>query len=447
MTFSRQHLVLLIALAAAGCASGAGEDDLGMSQQGLGIGDSVQAESFTSQQGTVLTNDGRSITSFDSGDYLCYPSLTVDGVEALDIVMAAATSGGVFTVRLDSPTGMEISRHTVAATGGANQYVTQPVSLGSVTGSHSLCLKAESGTGIANIDSFRLVGNTGSFTVVAIPDTQYYAAQKNGGTVAMFTSQTSWIVNNQTSMNIKLATHLGDIVDQGVFQSQYDRAVSAMNILKSSSVPYAILPGNHDAYWYLYIYSYSMLSNYNQNFPVADFSSKAWFGGSYPSGTMDNSYVLFSAAGMDFTHISLGVQGYNGSTIDANARNWAKQILEQYPNRRAIISTHDYMNSSGVDSTGQTLWNDVIKTHPNVFMVLCGHNARQAFVTSTNNAGTPVFQLMSDYQSDTNGGNGWLRYYRFLPASNKIEVWTYSPYLNSYENTSGSRFDIAYQMD
>jgi hypothetical protein len=105
------------------------------------------------------------------------------------------------------------------------------------------------------------------------------------------------------------------------------------------------------------------------------------------------------------------------------------------------------MDSSGVDSTGNTLWNDVVKTHSNVFMVVCGHNTRQAFVTSTNNAGKPVFQLMSDYQSDTNGGNGWLRYYRFLPATNKIEAWTYSPYLNSYENTSVSRFDISYEMN
>jgi hypothetical protein len=447
MTLSRYRVFTVMGLLAAGCGVGGGEDELGTLQQGLGIGDSVQAESFMSQYGTALTSSGTAVTSFDASDYICYPSMTMDGVEALDMVMAASKSGGVFTVRLDSATGMEISRYTVTATGGADQYVSRSISLGSVTGSHSLCLKGESGTSIANLDSFHVAGNTGSFTVVAIPDTQYYSAQMHGGTIAMFQSQTSWIVNNQSNMNIKLATHLGDIVDQGVYQSQFDRALTAMNTLKNSSVTYDILPGNHEGYWYLYIYGYSMLSNYNKNFPVTDFSSKSWFGGSYPSDTMNNSYVLFSAAGMDFINISLGVQGYNSSTVDTNARNWAKQILAQYPNRRAIISTHDYMDSSGVDSTGSTLWNDVVKTHPNVFMVLCGHNTRQAYVSSTNNAGKPVFQLMSDYQSDTNGGNGWLRYYRFLPATDKIEVWTYSPYLNSYENTSVSRFDISYEMN
>src|SRR5579864_3254863 len=35
------------------------------------------------------------------------------------------------------------------------------------------------------------------FTVVALPDTQYYSSSLNGGTPDMFNAQTQWIVNNQ----------------------------------------------------------------------------------------------------------------------------------------------------------------------------------------------------------------------------------------------------------
>src|ERR1700693_4565394 len=53
------------------------------------------------------------------------------------------------------------------------------------------------------------------FTVVALPDTQYYSSSLYGGTPAMFNAQTQWIVNNQNSLNIAYVAHLGDMVQNG----------------------------------------------------------------------------------------------------------------------------------------------------------------------------------------------------------------------------------------
>src|SRR5262245_55618859 len=47
------------------------------------------------------------------------------------------------------------------------------------------------------------------FTLVAIPDTQYYVSSKYGGTPQHFTAQTDWIVRNKAAHNIVFVTQLG----------------------------------------------------------------------------------------------------------------------------------------------------------------------------------------------------------------------------------------------
>ena len=53
------------------------------------------------------------------------------------------------------------------------------------------------------------------FTLVALPDTQYYVSSLNGGSPAMFTSQTDWIVANRSVRNVAYVAQLGDCVQNG----------------------------------------------------------------------------------------------------------------------------------------------------------------------------------------------------------------------------------------
>src|SRR5436190_11217441 len=53
------------------------------------------------------------------------------------------------------------------------------------------------------------------FTLVALPDTQFYSSSLNGGLPAMFTSQADWIVANRPSRNIAYVAQLGDCVQNG----------------------------------------------------------------------------------------------------------------------------------------------------------------------------------------------------------------------------------------
>jgi hypothetical protein len=275
------------------------------------------------------------------------------------------------------------------------------------------------------------------FTLMVLPDTQFYIVSYSTpsgggqGLPIMFQHQIDFIKNNVSPLNIKFVTHVGDIVDHGQNQWEWDLANGYMSQL-DGIVPYAIAPGNHDAS-VMWGHDYPL---YNATFPASRYQGKSWYGGSYPAGNNKNNYELFSTSGMDFIIIHLE------SDPPVDARTWASGILDQYPNRRAIITTHWYLEG-GLSPQGSAIWNEVINNHPNVFLQICGHScAREGMLASVNKAGGTVYQILTDYQCDFNGGNGQLRYYTFHPAKNQIEGFTYSPETKLY----GTHFTLDYQM-
>jgi len=202
-----------------------------------------------------------------------------------------------------------------------------------------------------------------------------------------------------------------------------------MRIL-DGKVPYGILPGNHDGG-----------TTYSLYFPSSRYENYSYWGGSYDNNNLNN-YQLFSAGGMDFIALSLQ---YNPPT---RVLSWADNVLSEYSNRRAIISTHSYLDTDGsfTDTGGTRIYNNVVVPENNVFLVLCGHMHGEARRSDNNLENKTVYQLLSDYQSFSYGGNGWLRIMKFVPSENTIYVKTYSPYLDQYDNDSASQFELYYPM-
>jgi hypothetical protein len=94
---------------------------------------------------------------------------------------------------------------------------------------------------------------------------------------------------------------------------------------------------------------------------------------------------------------------------------------------------------------GSAIWTGVVKNHNNVFMVICGHMHYQRYYTYTNNFGSIVHVLLSDYQGD-NPQVAKLRYYTFKPAENTVYAYTYSTVRKTYYTDSRNRFKFTYQM-
>ena len=268
-----------------------------------------------------------------------------------------------------------------------------------------------------------------NFTIIVLPDTQYYSESYP----VIFSNQTQWIVDNAESMNILFVTHEGDIVEHWNVATEWDNANSSMSIL-NGHVPYGFCAGNHDEEssgpntdW--------IGDNY---FPESRYATQNWWIDGYVQNK--NNAQNFSTSDMAFMVVHIEYQA-NSTTLD-----WANSTLQYNSEKRAIITTHNYLESSGSRTTwGQTLWDDIIVPNDNVFMVLCGHVGAEARRTDTINDRT-VHQMLANYQGRTNGGNGWLRTLEFCPAQNKIYVETYSPYLGSYETDADSEFTLDYNM-
>ena len=303
------------------------------------------------------------------------------------------------------------------------------------------------------------------FTIIALPDTQYYSASFP----ATYVAQTTWLRDNRVARNIVFTTELGDCVDTAALQAQWDNANAAWLIAENPAttglpdgMPYGIAVGNHDQTPSGAARSGSdeniTTSLYNQNFGKSRFSGRGYFGGNFPlpgfADSMDNHYELFSAGGMDF--ISFHLEWDNTScswpsdgsaptpgplTTCQEVLTWVRGLLTgPYANRRATITTH-FMGTptSGGTGTpsrspqGQAIF-DSIKTLPNVFLLLGGHLDQADHRTDLATDGHPIHTVLSDFQTRPNGGNGWLRIMTFDPQADTIHIETYSPTFDRFIN-------------
>jgi hypothetical protein len=267
------------------------------------------------------------------------------------------------------------------------------------------------------------------FTVVLLPDTQFYSEKYPETYVA----QTMWIRERARLDNIKFVIGLGDIVQNAHVEREWQNAFEASRIL-DGVVPYSSVPGNHDL-----VAKDKVITRdstlFNKYFGVSRYQKEPWYGGHFGQ-TNDNNFCTFQAAGRDFLVLSLEFAPRD------EALAWAEEICRQHPAHHIILATHSYLNLEGrttsqakVDSTansGQQMWDKLVRKQPNIFLVACGHVGGVNLLLSTNDAGRRVIEILTDYQNLAQGGEGWLRTMKFVPAENKIYVEAYSPLLKKH---------------
>ncbi len=285
----------------------------------------------------------------------------------------------------------------------------------------------------------------GSFTLVALPDTQNYAERYP----ELLDEQTRWIAANRAAHDIRFVVQLGDLTNRNT-PEQWENVRRAMRRL-DADVPYALAPGNHD-------YgpggdTTSRDSGLNRCFDVASFTQRPTFGGLYEPDRLDSSFHLFTVGGKQWLVIAL-----EWGPRDAVVQ-WADEVLRRFPSRRAILVTHAYLYSDdtrydhtqrpdqkwnphryptaqlpGGTNDGEELWQKLVSRHDNIDLVLCGHvlNDGAGRLASTNPRGHIVHQIMADYQERPRGGEGYLRLLEFLPDGRTVQVKTYSPVLDRY---------------
>jgi hypothetical protein len=330
--------------------------------------------------------------------------------------------------------------------------------------------------GAARSGTSRRVDAERPFTIVVLPDTQYYTRHATP-TRNVFLGQTRWIRNHRTALNIPIVLHEGDVVDDECSAAQWRIASVAMHEL-DGLIPYAIAPGNHDVL--PAGHTCGVIASASTREDSSHFDAPGHFPPSRMRATQPTHWVGTSApghAGTSARTVDIGGTQLLILTLpfgpSAHDVAWAGSIAARFAKRTAILVTHDYLAADGSlrgsrpgqkylpigpgELTGRQIHDRLVVRHPNIRLVLNGHVEQcettpneapcqrhgVAGRTSERRAGgSLVVSLLADYQVMPGGGAGYLRLLRVHPDAHTIDVRTYSPSRHRYLNDPRNRFTL-----
>eukprot|EP00440_Ansanella_granifera_P020073 gb/GFBE01021808.1/.p1 GENE.gb/GFBE01021808.1/~~gb/GFBE01021808.1/.p1 ORF type:complete len:299 (+),score=56.99 gb/GFBE01021808.1/:1-897(+) len=245
-------------------------------------------------------------------------------------------------------------------------------------------------------------------------------------------SQADWVSDNLDQLNIKAVLHLGDVVDHSQSEAEWVNFFSGWNKIEATKVAWSLPPGNHDLVSMSDPWAANRWDTFNFRTGPA-WRRNPFLNDSFPEGHYENTLVLFEAEGIELMILGLEL-GPSQETLD-----WASAKLNEFPRRRAIVSTH-FVNWGSERGINLVEW---AKGHRNIFMIHQGHScAREWDKVIYNRWNEPIREILTDYQCS---GDGFLRYYTFNLDREEVVAYTYSPSLRMYETDENSHFKFPFK--
>ncbi len=287
--------------------------------------------------------------------------------------------------------------------------------------------------------------NTAPFRVALLPDTSAYAAETEGGSTAMLAAQTRWIADSAAPLGIRLVLHSGNVTRDNT-PTEWQRVQTQFGSLPDL-MPCTLALGERDGL----SGPIGQTDPFNAFFPVNQLRQTPGFGGVFESNRAENIYFYFTGGGIDWLVLALEF-GPRDAVVA-----WANRIVAAHPQRKVIVLTHaqvagdDLWHGTSVAhsetpaefgrrNNGMELWHKLLRRHPNIALVLSGSaDDGSGQRVDEGDYGNAVVQISTDFSSQLNGGNGYLRLLQFVPDEDKLVVSAYSPYLDA----DGTSFEIS----
>ena len=305
--------------------------------------------------------------------------------------------------------------------------------------------------------------DSNSFSMVLMGDPQNYIKQAVNQPI--FELTTAWAADNVKNLNIQAVLITGDMVnaneqyqlrpyptkDQNS-KEMWNWVSHCMNRL-DNRVPYIVCSGNHD---YGYIRGDEPFTHFNEYFTLErNDKNREHVISAFPN--REGNLSIENAA-YEFNEPHWGkllVFSTEWSPRD-EVLDWIRSLCKKNPDHTAIILTHSYLTPKDLrnkaantqykipnQNQGQEIWDKLVKSTPNIRIVLCGHSGSSAakndlklqgvgYREDKNDEGKKVCQMIFNVQFIKtnglgNGGDGWLRILEFMPDGKTIKVRTYSP--------------------
>jgi hypothetical protein len=287
-----------------------------------------------------------------------------------------------------------------------------------------------------------------AYRLIVVPDTQKYAMSSPD----TFHAQTQWIADQREALNIQGVIGLGDIVERYDVASQWQVATAAY--AKIAALPLALAWGNHDSI-------YAGTSLWRESFPEAWFQARPGFCGVATIRTSSTKPLLPYASCVqmgEFVVIAAGKTSDDGAianetTIedqvddsenlkrDKRQLRFIRDTARAKPTKPVIVVFHNNLKADGSRFAGHDwIHANVIAPEANIRVVFNGHElgdqAEAVRATSVN--GRVLTEILSNYQSRVNGGDGFLRILTVDPTARTVCWRTYSPTLNRDETDANS---------
>ena len=274
-----------------------------------------------------------------------------------------------------------------------------------------------------------------AYSMVAIGDTQkaniYGKADSSG---IKFEAIYDHIVANAEKDKMKFVFGLGDITDES---KDWEFAKAKTSWAKLDGVvPYSFVRGNHDTIdGFTAAWGEESGSTYG----------KQYFA-SYDNTALHTAHK-FTVGKLDYLVIAL-----SWAPSDEEIA-WASDIVAAHPYHNVIVTTHGFIKANGQilqywsdkgKNYADKIWDNLIKKHENIVMVLSGHitSKRIERFTLQGDHGNTVTSLLidpswldTDMQLTSPKGAGLIANLCFSEDGSKVDVNWYSPIQKKYYNS------------
>jgi len=268
-----------------------------------------------------------------------------------------------------------------------------------------------------------------TFRIVVLPDTQIYAQSNSGA--EYFTGQTNWVVADAASSRTVFVSHVGDVVQNPDNPQEWDRVEPALTTLDLAQIPYAISPGNHD------LVDGGAATIYDQRFGANRFSDKPWFGGRHLAEGNRSSFQTVSIDGHDLLFLHLRHLRPTYGDVD-DVLVWADSVLASHPNHLTFVTTHEFTATDGTVVYGQL--EELLSSRCTIAAVFSGHLPLTGTGVFTDTCGRQVRHILTNFQTLTQGGQGFLRLVDIDPYTLDTSFSVYSPTLDQYRTGPAEQF-------